>query len=194
MMPHCKRDTQFELFETLNPAERTAPLALPIQRSAEIDTQRVAKILDISHSAAKRMARQKLLRAYKLSDASAWRIEYASVVEYCDQICLHYCIPRQRASVLPKGRRHRDADILPFPLDETIGVQEVRAALDCNDLIVSNLIEEGKLVAYKIFPKMRACPWRIHAPSLGRHIASLHEMATSKTAARHRSPHGALSL
>src|ERR1039458_922500 len=120
MMPHCKREEQYELYQQPATAEYTQKLALPIQRSAEVDIARVAGIFGVTVASARGMAEDGLFPgSYKVSVLTPWRINYDSVVAYCDRLRLEYRISARMAPLAP-GRRHRDEDLLPFPLTETI--------------------------------------------------------------------------
>ena len=168
MKPHCERDHQFELFDTPAPLAELAPkLVLPFQRSEEVDINRVARILGVNRTTVCRMLEAGVIHNFRIGRGRP-RIEYNSVVEYCDRLRVEYRISSR--AVLPlKGRRHRDRDLLPFPLDETIGVSDVRAMLDCPRETVQFLIEEGTLIGYKLSDS--GSPWRIWKRSVERSIA-----------------------
>jgi len=187
MKPHCERESQFELFETGAPAaELTPKLALPFQRSQEIDIRRVAKILAVGDITAYRMVRAGLFPgAYQVSGSKQqqWRIAYSSVVEYCNRLRLEYRISSRAVTPIP-GRRHRDEELLPFPMAETIGVAEVRAALDCTHKAVLHMLDEGTLTGYQVLILTRGCPWRIYSRSLDRYLSSLRTTARSASPSR----------
>jgi hypothetical protein len=189
MMPHCKRDAQFEIFPDLCPVdtEATPKLALPIQRSAEIDIARVANIFGITVASARNMAEDHLFPgSYKVSSLTPWRINYDAVVAYCNNLRLQYRIS-SRLPPLGKGRRHRDEDLLPFPLAETISGREVSEALECSRDTVSHLLDSGGLIGYRVRAQdVRGNPWRIWRLSLERYIASLHASAAANSASSHR--------
>lgn len=175
MMPHCARDTQFELFEAEAHAAMAGPkLALPIQRSSEIDITRLRVILGVAKNTALRMVKAKLFRASMRQ--GGWRIDYSSVVEYCDRLRLEYRISTRTVGAA-KGMRRRDRDLLPFPMDETKSAAEVREVLDCGTSAVIKLIEEGKLVGYQVLVDTPGCPWRIHVRSLELYVARLRAAA-----------------
>jgi hypothetical protein len=65
--------------------------------------------------------------------------------------------------------RHRDEDLLPFPLEDTIFSAEARAALGYEDLRpLVFLIEEGHFDAYQLF---RESAWRISRSSFTAFLA-----------------------
>lgn len=174
MMPHCKSDNQFELFESAaTDGQRPPKLALPFQRSAEVDIKRIARILAISTSSVLRMIKAGLIRSISIPGESQPRVNYDAVVEYCNRLRLEYRITDR---LLPKlqGRRHREEELLPFPLHDSIGIAEVQERLQCTKEVARRLIEEGALIAYQVYISERGSPWRIQRQSLDRYIESLH--------------------
>ncbi|QHN04385.1 hypothetical protein FTO74_14210 [Granulicella sp. WH15] len=170
---------QLDLFDLpQETAEFKPKLALPFQASATIDVDRASKILDVSRITMRRMLEKELFRAYYLMDRpTCWRIEYDSVVDYCDRLRVHYAISIPRSPLGPGRKRRRDEELLPFPKEQTVGVGLVMKVLDCSSPTVSALIESGTLVAYQILINQPGSPWRIYRPSFERYVASLHQMA-----------------
>lgn len=179
---------QFELFEGIAVTANRAPkLELPIQRSKEIDMKRACQILGANPKTVTKMLENQMIRGYRhIASNAPWHIDYDSVVEYCDNLRILYCIRDARPRLAGRAR-HRDREILPFPLDETIYMDEARKRLDLTTVAVIHLIQAGALVGYQIIFEQMGCPWRIHAPSLERYLASLHAMATKRPSV-HRSP------
>jgi hypothetical protein len=178
MLPHCKRDSQFELFDSAPAhAEPTPRLALPFQRSATIDKTRLGSILKISDNTARRMILRGEFRAYE--GPKGWCVEYDSVIAYCNRLRVHYRISDTMIE-RPKHGRLRDRDILPFPWDETVDMAYTIGVLDCSAMHVLRLIDEGKLIAYQIQIDRNGCPWRIHRPSLEKYLATLSAQADAK--------------
>jgi hypothetical protein len=168
--------SQFELFEGFEPQAAHAPkLALPVQSAMEIDVQRLRRILGVSDKTVHRMLESGSIRGYRVphTQNASWRIEYTSVVEFCDQLRIRFCIADRRAGLGGIRKRYRDSELLPFPLDETIYSPQVEDQLGCSSQAVVHLIETGKLVGYQLVPDKRGSRWRIHALSLDRYIASL---------------------
>jgi hypothetical protein len=182
--------TQFELFEGFEPQAAKAPgLALPFQKSSEIDVDRACKILGVTEKTLRRMLERQLIRGYRHTGVRApWHIEYESVVEYCDQLRVLHCISDQRGGLSGNRKRYRDHELLPFPLAETISIADVRKRLDCSQDSVLHLIQSGSLVGYQVLFEQTGCPWRIWAPSLERYIESLHVMAGKRTTSRPSAP------
>jgi excisionase family DNA binding protein len=182
--------SQLALFEAFDPQTERAPkLGLPFQKTQEIDVERARKILGISKQTMRRMLENHLIRAYRAKDKrGTWRIEYSSVVEYCDKLRVQHCISANRVSLAGTRRRHRDRELLPFPLDETVYVTEVQERLECGATAVTHLIESGSLVGYQVLFETTGCPWRIHAPSVEQYLRSLHAMAGKGPSSRAASP------
>jgi len=185
MMPHCKRDSQFELFDHPgHEAERPPKLALPFQRKAEIDPKRVARILFVSNSTVMRLLKKGLIRSLSIPGERRPRIPYEAVVDYCNRLRLEYRISTRSLGKL-QGRRYRDDELLPFPWRDTIGMAEAQAALECTKEVVRILIEEGILIAYQVFIGEPGSPWRIQKQSLERYMESLRIAAAPS---RHDAP------
>jgi hypothetical protein len=136
-----------------------------------------------------RMLRDHLLSAYQIraGKRAPWRIEYDSVVAYCNRLRVHHFISEDRLLRTPKQGRLRDEDLLPFPTEQTIDASEVMRRLGISRETVTGLIQAGHIVGYQILIETKSCPWRIYAPSLDRYLASLH--AEAKTSPRMRQAH-----
>lgn len=174
--------SQFELFEGFEPeGARTPKLTLPVQTVGEIDMRRLCRILGITIRTAQRMMEKGILRGYRVPHVgNAWRIDYGSVVEFCDRLRVRYCISDSRARLEGIRRRYRDSELLPFPIAETIGAHEVKEALDCAIHTIAHLVESGYIIGYQLFPEKRGSLWRIHKPSLERYLASLRPQPSAK--------------
>jgi hypothetical protein len=99
------------------------------------------------------------------------RILYSSIVRYCDQLRLKYNIVDRRPRLANSFLRHRDEDLLPFPLADTIRSTETLEALGytAHSALVS-LVEEGRFDAYKL---VGGKEWRISRSSLAAFITSV---------------------
>ena len=167
-----------ELFR--HPQPPPAPkLDLPFPQTASIDQERAARILDASRRTVRRLCERELLKHYRIGgrNVGSLRIEYWSLVTYCDELRMKAGV-RPRAA-LAKNTRPKDRDILPFPTDETVTVDFVTDKLDCGRQLVLDMIEEGKLTAYRLIDEPNAS-WRIWVRSLERYIESLHRQARQK--------------
>ncbi len=172
-------DLQIEMFEGHRPTAEPSPrLVLPFQRNEDIDVARTAKILGVSTRLIIDLIEDGLLPgAYRLvGTKSPYRILYTSVVEYCENLRVRYCIADHRPP-LAKGRRRRDEDLLPFPLSDTMSVRECAQMLDCDPKSIVKLIDVGHLVGYQIRVETCGSPWRISRASLNRYVDNLHAMA-----------------
>lgn len=147
-------------------ARREPPVVippLPFARNKEIDIHRAARILGTDIRTVQRMLKDKLMSGgYRPTPASPYRIEHASIVEYCDALRVRFHIPARRRAA---GSRPLDEDILPFPVAETIQLREVAAHLDVSNNTASKLLDTGDLVGYQLIPGAKGSTWRIHRPS-----------------------------
>jgi hypothetical protein len=91
-----------------------------------------------------------------------WRISYNSIVEFCDSLRVHYAI-RDRRHKLTPGRRWPDAELLPFPISDTVTVKEVMTGLHLSKRSALHLLEEGAFEAYRLTPD---AVWRVSKISL----------------------------
>jgi hypothetical protein len=168
------RETMERLFA--HPIVVPPKLDLPFPRNAEISSERVAEILDISVRTLGRLLDRGLLRHYEIDGGlrNHWRIEFASLVQYCNTL-------REQADMPPcklpgKGLRPRAEDLLPFPKADTVDIDFVADKLDCGRTMVLQLVQAGRLRAYRLYD-WPAVPWRIDVRSLETYIQGLHSQA-----------------
>jgi hypothetical protein len=93
------------------------------------------------------------------------QVHYQSLVDFCDRLREQYKIADRRPALPAPNLRHRDEDLLPFPLRDSIPPQ---IAMDMLGFFRKrnpplHLIEEGHFDAYRLFPEDR---WRISRSSL----------------------------
>ena len=180
---------QLDLFNLPVPsAEPVRKLELPFQMSQTIDAVRTRSILDVSHRTMTLLLDTGEIRGYHApGKPKHWRIEYDSVVEYCDKLRVHYHISDTRAPrKTGRHNRRRDSELLPFPKDETTSVSEVAKVLSVCSTSVVSLIQDGTLTAYQIVIDQRGCPWRIWEPSFERYLITLHEVANRTATSKKR--------
>ena len=95
------------------------------------------------------------------------RVRFASVVAYCFRLREKYKIDR-RTALSDRMLRHKDADLLPFPLSDTIGTKQACEALGFSDTAwLVHAMEEGAFEGYRL---MADSPWRISLSSLQRYM------------------------
>lgn len=88
-------------------------------------------------------------------------------------------------SSIIRGLRHRDEDILPFPLSDTIYSAEVLSALGYEDRRpLVNLIEEGRFDGYRLSAEYM---WRISRSSFLRFLKKTQHRESGYTASDRRS-------
>jgi excisionase family DNA binding protein len=79
-----------------------------------------------------------------------------------------------RMSAHRAGFRIPEDLLLPWSPRETISVATACRMLDCGHNVVSILIEEGKIKAYKMRPDKPNSPWRIQYDSVIAYLEEVH--------------------
>lgn len=74
-----------------------------------------------------------------------------------------------------EGFRIPEELLLPWPARETIDVAHAAQMMGCSEKIVRNLIEEGKIQAYKIRDK-GSSPWRVRYSSVVAYLEEIHNL------------------
>jgi hypothetical protein len=161
-------------------------LALPFPRNEEISMDRVAEILDISPRTVRRLHKSGHLHGYVMGRKAvgATRLQYSSLVTYCDQLRLRYGFPARRPPA--KGFRTNPRDLLPFSKEFTCTLKFAMDALDCGQKLITDLLESGSLDGYRL--NGGSSSWRIDVRSLERYIESLRRQAavTHSSVSTHR--------
>jgi hypothetical protein len=146
------------------PQDKTAPqILLPFAEKEYIDAGRACGILGVGYSTLQRMAASGMIEWIGAAKSTWKRVRYQSIVEFCEGLRQQLQIADRRPPLAP-SLRHRDADLLPFPLADTASAREALKALGLErrtDMV--KLIEEGKFDAYQLVPQG---PWRISRSSL----------------------------
>jgi len=139
------------------------------QSEDHIDARRACRILGVSYTTLSRMGAKGLIH-WAAPERSTWKqVHYLGLVSFCDRIREEHRIPDRRPQ-LPGPLRHRDEDLLPFPLTDTIGSAEACTALGCRKLdSLMLLISRGRIEAYHLASRT---PWRVSRPSLQRYLVA----------------------
>ena len=153
-----------ELRASLPRATQNSHPITPLKESEYVDRRRACCILGISPRTLDRLTRSGWIEWVNYRKFSWKRIRYQSLVDYCDRLRASYRIADRRPQLSAPYLRHRDEDLLPFPLSDTMGAKEALSALgfSCTDSLVE-MIEEGLIEAYQLVPQG---PWRISRRSL----------------------------
>lgn len=164
-------------------------LRLPFPDIKTIDVARCCSILHVVPATIYRLLRTPLdddpevmsLHGYNTMRHAPIRIEYASVVRFCDALRERHAIRDRRPE--PKWGRWRDEDLLPFPWSDTIATEDAAEALSIDRSKVLLRIEAGQFEAYQI---VRMSDWRISRSSLAKVIASfgIHQASARPYASR----------
>jgi hypothetical protein len=150
--------------------DREGQFILPFAEKEYVTVQRTANILGVSEPTVYRLAGlrgrdgRELLTLVSYRRQARVRVLYSSIVRFCDGLRVKYGIPDRRPTLDAPWFRHKDLDLLPFPLPDTMDSAEAIAALGYADIRpLTCLIEEGRFEAYKLMEANR-CGWRISRP------------------------------
>ena len=131
-----------------------------------VESRRARRILGVSPHTLKRLATMGFI-LWMYYGVSWKRVNYQSIVDYCDHLRQQHKIADRRPP-LGRGMRYRDVDLLPFPLADTVSGKEAARAMGYEkvDSVVSR-IEAGCFEAYQTMPGGN---WRVSRSSLQRFI------------------------
>lgn len=174
----------------------------PFVEREYVDVPRTARILGVSFSTVYRLTQRRdagehaFLELVSYRPQAHKRVLYSSIVRFCDAVRSEYGIEDRRPKLDHPRFRHRDEDLLPFPLSDTIYSAETLAALGYEDRrVLVHLIEEGRFDAYKLIPEST---WRISRSSfkafLGRTRPTVNEAASNNPSLAGRHPLGKSKL
>jgi hypothetical protein len=159
-------------FETQNHSD--AQLILPFAEKEYVDVARTARIFSVGVSTVYRMAEEgyrdghAAIRLVSYRHQARKRVLYSSIVAFCNFLRAEYGIADRRPNLDNPMLRHRDEDLLPFPLIDTIYSAEALAALGYDDRRpLVYLIEEGRFDAYRLSNEYT---WRISRISFKRFL------------------------
>jgi len=150
-------------------------LLLPFAEKEYIDTARAAKILGVTDVTVLSLYNAGYIEVIDYAPRKRKRVRYQSIVDFCDRLRKQYSIADRRPPLSNPILRHRDSDLLPFPLEDTITIEEVCEILGYSSpTAVRQMIEEGRFEAYQFFP---GSPWRISKTSLAAYLERVHSRA-----------------
>lgn len=154
-----------------NSVDGSSQFILPFAEKEYVTVRRTGRILGVSDNTVYRVAGLRgrddrpLLNLVNYRKNSRHRVLYSSIVRFCDGLRQSYGIPDRRPTLSNPIFRHKDEDLLPFRLSDTMYSAEALAALGYESRsILLHLIEEGRFEAYRIMPT-RGTEWRISRPS-----------------------------
>jgi hypothetical protein len=167
--PRC----QFDLQRTTTAPQPADQLVLPFAEREYIDIKRTMRILGVGHSTVCDMYDAGLFDMLDYAVHKRKRVHYQSLVDFCDRLRTVYGIADRRPALDAPYLRHKDADLLPFPLDDTIKVENAVEIMGYSSPVpIYKLIDEGKFDAYQLTP---GTSWRISRSSLIAYMQSLYE-------------------
>ena len=147
-------------------ASSQIPSSLPTFAGKEyVDVARTGAILGVSWRTVMRLVQRGMLEVIDHRPRGWKKVCYGSIVDFCDRLRQHYKIPDRRPALSALYLRHRDVDLLPFPLSVTMPMSEALAAIGLADRRgLRAMIEEGLFEAYRLMDAP-GVPWRISRPS-----------------------------
>lgn len=149
-------------------AQNIDQLLLPFAEREYIDVMRAANILGIGRSTVYDLHRRGYIEMLDYALHKRKRVRYRSIIEFCDRLRKQYCIQDRRPPLSHPMFRHHDRDILPFPLDDTMTLEQVAEVLGYVTVIaVRRMVEEGRFEAYQLFP---GSPWRVSKTSFSAYL------------------------
>ena len=149
-------------------------MILPFAEKEYVDVARTAHIFGVGVTTVYRMAEENYrdgrpaIKLVSYRHQARKRVLYSSIVAFCNFLRAQHGIEDRRPKLDHPMLRHRDEDLLPFPLRDTIYTAEAKAALGYErQRALVCLIEEGRFDAYRLSGND---PWRISRISFKRFL------------------------
>lgn len=143
-------------------------ILLPFAEKEYVDMARTCRILGLSWTTVYRLAQSGLIDLIEYRARGWKRIRYQSVVEFCNRLRVSHAIADRRPPLAPH-MRHKDEDLLPFPLADTMSAAEALKVLGFERLpTLVKIMEEGHFEAYQVVP---GAPWRISRSSFAAYLS-----------------------
>lgn len=154
-----------------NPAD-LAQYLLPFAEKEYISVKRAAEILGVSRNTVHWLHEEKVIEMVDYRKGAHKRVKYSSILELCDALRKKYGIADRRQPLSNPMFRHKDEDLLPFPLSDTIYMAEALSILGYESMeAVRSMIEEGLFEGYQL---REGGPWRISRSSLAAFLQKVH--------------------
>jgi hypothetical protein len=148
-------------------------LLLPFAEKEYIDLGRAAHILGTTKWTVMLLFQRKLIEMIDYAPGKRKRVHYRSIADFCDELRRRHAIEDRRPKLDHPIFRHADADLLPFPLEDTISIEHAAEILGYSSVWpVRLMIEEGRFEAYQLF---RGSPWRVSKLSLAAYLQRVHQ-------------------
>lgn len=169
--PRC----QFDLRRSTGDITAEDQLVLPFAEREYVDVRRASRILGVHATTISQFYEWGLIEMLDYSKHKRKRVRYQSLVDLCDKLRQKYSIDDRRPALSAPYLRHQDMDLLPFPISDTITVEDAMEMMGyASPKPIYLAIEEGRFDAYQFSSKT---PWRISKLSLSRYMASVYERA-----------------
>lgn len=144
-------------------------LLLPFAHKEYISVKRAAHILGIGYVSVLDLYAAGKIEMIEYVKRRRKRVKYSSIVGLCDRLRNQYNIKDRRPPLDNPIFRHKDEDLLPFPIADTISTREASDILGYDSLLpVQQMIREGHFDAYQI---SSGYPYRVSRKSLAEFIA-----------------------
>ena len=130
---------------------------------------RACRILGVTPPVVMKLAAEGRFRYVDFRERGWKKIHYHSLVDYLNNLREEYAIPDGRPKLDNPIFRHRDVDLPPFPLADTVFPPQCADAIGVSPPVIYSLAEEGRFWAYRLSPEGH---WRISATSFQRWVAS----------------------
>jgi excisionase family DNA binding protein len=153
----------------------TNQILLPFAEKEYVDVRRAGRILGIGPRDVLYLYEWGLIEVIDYAKGKRKRVRYQSIVDLCDRLREKYSVRDRRPPLPSPIFRHRDEDLLPFPLADTAGVPEVTEVLGYGSAHpIYMMIEEGRFEAYRLSQRS---PWRISRSSVAEYLKGVHGRA-----------------
>lgn len=150
---------------------------LPFAEKEYVDMARACRILGVGWETVRRLADTGQVDLIEYRERGWKRIRYQSLIDFCERLRREYGIPDRRPHLSAPYLRHRDEDLLPFPLADTMYSEEATSALGVSKNVLAHLIEEGRFEAYRMVlsggEAVKGSPWRISRASFGQYLIKI---------------------
>src|SRR5450759_1036445 len=113
----------------------------PLTEKEYVSTARALRILGVTETTLAGLAAEGWIRWVGCKKTSTKQVHYGSLVNFCDRIRVGYRIADRRPKLSAPSLCHRDEDLLPFPLSDTISAEKACAALGYKATMVREIVE-----------------------------------------------------
>jgi Helix-turn-helix domain len=154
-------------------------LMLPFAEKEYISVKRTASILGVAYTTVFELHRDGRLEMVDYRRLATKRVRYSSVIKLCDDLRITFNIRDRRPTLENSMFRHKDEDLLPFPISDTMTAEEAAEILGFETTkSVVQMIREGLFDAYQM---SKFSLWRISRSSLAAYLDKVHRRAPQRS-------------